>query len=105
MAWASAENKRRGRYRLAVATTVGLGFVFVQLMLMAPGIGIAFGVVAAPLVVYMLRITRQYLENESSWRRRMADTGTVVLAVLGAWLFICVTVATLFWIICMGGPR
>jgi hypothetical protein len=92
--------KRRGRFKLAVATTIALTIVFFELMWMAPGIGIGFAVVAAPLLAYTLRVTRQYLANETGFRRGMANTGTVILTILGAWIFLFVSFITLIWSVC-----
>ncbi len=91
---------RRGRFKLAVTSTFALAVVFLELCWVAPGVGIAFGVLAAPLMVYLIRVTRTYMEDESSFRRGMANTGTIVVTILGANLFLFVSFATIFWIIC-----
>lgn len=93
-------NARRGRFKLAVTTSFALAVVFLELLFLAPGVGIAFGVLVAPLMVYLVRITRTYLEDESPFRRGMANTGTVIITILGANLFLFVSFATIFWIIC-----
>ena len=91
---------RRGRGKLAVATMFAMLVVFFELLWLQPGVGIAFGVVVAPLMVYLIRITRSYAEGESAFRRGMADTGTIIITIVGALLFMFVSFATLFWIVC-----
>lgn len=91
---------RRGRYKLAVTSTFALTIVFLELLWLAPGVGIAFGVLMAPLMVYLIRVTRTYLDDESSFRRGMANTGSIIVTILGSLLFMFVSFATIFWIIC-----
>ncbi len=94
---------RRGRFKLAVTSSFALTIVFLELLWLAPGVGIAFGVLVAPLMVYLIRITRTYLEDETSFRRGMANTGSIIVTILGALLFMFVSFATIFWIICGRG--
>jgi hypothetical protein len=99
-----ARSARRGRFKLAVVSSFALTVVFLELLWLAPGVGIAFGLLAAPLMVYLLRITRTYMEGESGFRRGMANTGSIIITILGALLFMFVSFATIFWIICGRAP-
>jgi hypothetical protein len=77
-----------------------LTIVFIEGLFLAPGAAVAYGLIVAPLIGFMLRAT--WPRSTSDIRRTVAISMVVVLSILGLGLFVVTSIAVLFMVICNG---
>ncbi|MFO0662153.1 MAG: hypothetical protein U0165_20315 [Polyangiaceae bacterium] len=77
-----------------------LVIVFIEGLFLAPAAALIYGLIVAPLIAYLLRIT--WPRNTTDVRRTLAISMVVVLSIIGLGLFVLTSAAVLFAIVCGG---
>lgn len=90
----------RGWFIGAIFGSFLLTIVFIEGIFLAPGAAVAYGLIVAPLIGFMLRAT--WPRSSSDIRRTVAISMVIVLSILGLGLFVVTSVAVLFVVICNG---